>query len=226
MKKMSRLIAILTSLQSRSVLTAQQMAHHYEVSIRTIYRDIKSLEEAGLPIGTEAGGGYFLTDGYRLPPLMISEMEAFSILSAEKIIRRQGDHSLQQEFHSLSEKVRALLPPSQRAQMQVLDAKIAPSSPLSGPESSTLSRIEKAIGDLKCLDLKYRSSSGAYSERRINPLALYFTVDSWIVVAWCHVREEEREFRLDRIIELSDSDTHFSLQLFSLDRYFQNKSNP
>lgn len=224
MKKIARLMAILTSLQSRAVLTAQELANRYDVSVRTIYRDMKTLEEAGVPIGAEAGEGYFLADGYRLPPLMITEMEAFSILTAGKMLQQQGDRSLQKEFDSLSEKVAALLPPSQRAQLQVLNAKIGPSTAKQAPESAHLLTIERAIGALQSLDLKYRSSSSAYSERRINPLGLYFTSDSWVLVAWCHLREEEREFRLDRIIELKESDAHFSLQPFALDRYFRNKS--
>lgn len=223
MERLPRLIALLTMLQSRKVLTAAQMAERFDVSVRTIYRDLRVLEEAGIPIGAEAGEGYFLADGYRLPPLQVSEMEAFAILIANTLLQRHGDQSVKEAFSSLSDKVSNLLPSDQKERLGQLDLKMGTSLPSRNKKEAQLLKIQKAIVEYQVLHLKYLDSAGKWSERDVEPLGLYFTVESWVMVAHCRLRKDEREFRVDRIQEILEKDEHFALRPFALQRYFQKK---
>lgn len=88
MNRIDRLSAILIQLQSKKIVRAQEIADRFEISLRTVYRDIRALEEAGVPIGAEAGIGYFLMEGYNLPPVRFSKEEAGSILMATKLAEK------------------------------------------------------------------------------------------------------------------------------------------
>ena len=97
MNKFDRIVAILIQLQSRRIVKAQDLADRFNVSLRTIYRDIRSLQTAGVPIASEAGIGYELVEGYRLPPVMFTREEASSFVAAEKLMQfffDNGDHEL------------------------------------------------------------------------------------------------------------------------------------
>ena len=109
-KRVSRLTAILTQLQSVRLLTATKLADRFGVSVRTIYRDIKALEKAGVPIVTEEGKGYSLMEGYRIPPVMFSENEANALLTAELLVMASKDQSLINEFKSATQKIKTVLP--------------------------------------------------------------------------------------------------------------------
>jgi len=225
MHRLARLIAILSMLQSRKLLTAQQMADRFEVSIRTIYRDLRTLEEAGIPIGAEAGEGYFLADVFRLPPINITEMEAFAVLIAQKLVQQQADASIKEPFASLADKVANLLPSEQKEKLGALDFKIGPSRNKQSPKEGHLLLLQKAISEYTVLSLKYRSSGGMYSERDIEPLGLYFTLENWVLVAYCRLRQEEREFRLDRILDLQEKGESFPMRIFNLEKYFRKNNS-
>ena len=98
--RLARLTAIITQLQSKRLVTARDMAEQPGVSIRTIYRDIRTLEQSGIPIMTEEGKGYSLVEGYKLPPVMFTEAEANALITAEQLIRSNQDRSLAEQYHS------------------------------------------------------------------------------------------------------------------------------
>lgn len=97
-KRLSRITAILTILQTKRLLTASELANKFSVSNRTIYRDIKALEQAGVPILTEEGKGYTLMDGYRIPPIMFSESEANALITAEQLVLKNKDASFVKDY--------------------------------------------------------------------------------------------------------------------------------
>lgn len=109
-KRISRLIAILTQLQSKRLVKASKLAEKFGGSVRTIYRDIRTLEDTGVPIFTEEGKGYSLTEGYRIPPVMFTEDEANAIVTAEFLIYACKDESIIKEFASAVQKLKAIIP--------------------------------------------------------------------------------------------------------------------
>lgn len=106
-RRISRLIAILTQLQSKRILTSTILAEKFGVSVRTIYRDIKALEHAGIPIYTEDGKGYLLLDGYRIPPVMFTEDEANALITVEKVLMKNSDSSLIRAYSEAINKIKA-----------------------------------------------------------------------------------------------------------------------
>src|ERR1700748_527364 len=107
LKRLSRLTAILIQLQSSKLTTASNLAKKFDVSVRTIYRDIKALEQAGVPILTEEGKGYFLMDGYKVPPVMFTESEANALITAEQLVLKNKDASFVKEYSEAICKIKA-----------------------------------------------------------------------------------------------------------------------
>lgn len=214
-------MSLLTMLQSRKKFTAEQMAKRFDVSIRTIYRDLRTLEEAGVPIGAEAGIGYFLADGYTLPPLNIKEEEAFAVITAQKFIENQGDQSLKDHYKSLTEKVGAILKPKQKEKLELLSERLAPSQKKETAKSKDLSIIQSALSQREVLEIGYRGGDQKYTERPIEPLAIYYTLEAWILVAQCRLRNDLREFRLDRIQTIKNTHQEFAPRFFRLEDYFK-----
>src|SRR5690606_29609387 len=106
MNRFDRITAILIQLQSKKVVKAQDLADRFGISLRTVYRDIRTLEEAGVPLYGEAGIGYSIVDGYRLPPVMFTREEATAFITAEKLMEKFTDASLKQHFTSAMYKVK------------------------------------------------------------------------------------------------------------------------
>lgn len=109
MNRFNRVTAIFIQLQSKKFIRAKDIADRFNVSIRTVYRDVQTLVEAGVPIGTEAGIGYYIIDGYRLPPVMHTKEEVTAFLTAEKLIEKFTDNSTDSNFKSGMMKIRAIL---------------------------------------------------------------------------------------------------------------------
>lgn len=136
-KRFDRIIAIFIHLQSRRTVRAQDLADRFEVSLRTIYRDIKSLEQAGIPIYSEAGTGYELMEGYKLPPVMFSQEEALSFIAAEKLMDRFIDEGLKQNFLSATYKIKSVLRMSEKDLLSTLENQIIIQKP---PHSTSVKK--------------------------------------------------------------------------------------
>jgi predicted DNA-binding transcriptional regulator YafY len=128
--RLSRLTAILIQLQSKRLLTAPVLAKKYGVSVRTIYRDIKSLEQSGVPIITEEGRGYRLMEGYRIPPVIFTESEANALITAEFIIKACTDGSLIKEFSLAIEKIKAVIPNRLKVRTETLEERLVLPKPI------------------------------------------------------------------------------------------------
>ena len=223
MNRLTRITAILIKLQSKKVVTAREIAEQFEVSLRTVYRDIKTLIEAGVPIGSENGVGYFIVEGYRLPPISITDEEAYSLIISEVFIRNQSDKTLYKNFSSLLAKIKATLKSFQKEKVELLSKRTVSLKKNKIVESNWLSDIQIAITEKFQLNLTYNSLyKDEITYRRIEPQALYFTNSVWIVIAFCHLRDEIREFRLDRIIDLTITYKPFNKIInFDLQEYFE-----
>lgn len=224
MKRLHRLTSILIKFQSLKSVRARDLSLEYGVSTRTIYRDIKALEEAGVPIGYEPGEHYFLLEGYQLPPINFTQEESQAVVTAKALVNQNSDASLVDNFNKAVEKVTAVLKTADKSMAFQLEDRIASSVTKKEITSNTLMDIQKSITDFRTLKLHYKSVNGMETQRHVDPLALYFTQDHWILVAFCQLREDHREFRLDRIEELQPTNNYFPPNQFSLDHYFKKYS--
>ncbi len=199
------------------------MAANFEVSVRTIYRDLEALSEAGVPIGYENQEGYFLVDGYQLPPIMFTEEEAHALLTAKKIVAQNNDSSFIGSYSKAMEKVTSVLRTSQKEELQLLEKRIRPSTIKTVEKSSnSVSLVQKAIAKRTVLRLQYLSGSkGELTERDVEPMAVYFTQDHWIMIGYCRMRKALREFRTDRIQSVIETSDSFPPNQFTLSDYFE-----
>lgn len=223
MNRLTRVTAILIQLQSKPVITAKEIADRFEVSLRTVYRDVKMLQEAGIPVGSENGVGYFLPEDFRLAPIALTEEEANAFLISEELMKNQGDKSLAKNFESAAIKIKSTLKNFQKENIQILSQRTKSFIKDDKVESNALSLIQKAISDKIILEIKYLSLyKEEFTKRKIEPLAVYYTNNTWIAVAFCHLRKEKREFRLDRIQSIFTTEQNFSgHQNFNFQNYFE-----
>ncbi|MBX3254490.1 MAG: YafY family transcriptional regulator [Chitinophagaceae bacterium] len=221
--RLSRLTAILTYLQSRRLVTATVIAKKFDVSIRTVYRDLRALELAGVPILTEEGKGYKLMDGYTLPPLMLTEPEANALITAEQLVIKNKDASFVQHYTEAVNKIRSLLRNSTKDKAELLSGRIQIRQNNAGNFTSNfLSAIQLSITNFTVVKIEYRSVETAQTSfRDIESLALYSTQENWILIAWCRMRKELRSFRLDRIQKLEVTNEKFHPHDFDLEKHFE-----
>ncbi|OKH46251.1 DNA-binding transcriptional regulator [Calothrix sp. HK-06] len=211
-KRLSRLTAILTQLQSRRLLTASKLAEQFGVTVRTIYRDIRALEDAGVPIFTEEGKGYSLIEGYRIPPVMFTEDEANAIITAGFIIYSCKDESLIKEFTSAVQKLKAIIPDHLKTRVEILEEKIGITKTYTdlSVKSKYLLDIQKALVEYLVIKINYTNQSNQKSSRQLEPFAVYSSEKGdWVLVAYCRLRKDFRTFSLTRIEELIFTDEKF-----------------
>lgn len=225
-KRLSRLVAILTTLQTRRLVTAPNLAEKFGVSVRTIYRDIKALEEAGVPILIEEGKGYTLMEGYKIPPIMFSENEANALITVEQLVLKNNDTSLIKAYVEAINKVKAVLLYSTKQKVELLSKRIATSPALSDTNTSnSLTLIQNALTDFRVLNITYHSEhKNEKTERTIEPFALYYSLEKrWTLIAFCQLRKDYRMFRLDRILEIKETAINFKPHKMTLQKYLAEK---
>jgi predicted DNA-binding transcriptional regulator YafY len=225
MNRLDRLTSILIQLQSKRLITAREIAERFEVTNRTIYRDIRTLRLAGVPIGEEEGKGYFLVEGYRLPPVMLTAEEARALVTTSKILNYHTEDSLKQNYESALFKIKAVLSLKYKDKLEFLNSRIGFHKPWA-PTSFYLDSIQHSITESEKLKIKYQSKKEEQiTERTIQPFAVYFSGAVWTTIAFCELRQEIREFRLDRIKELKLLQTYFKPdKTFSIEHYIEERS--
>ncbi len=212
MNRLDRLTAILIHLQTKRVVRAQELADRFGISLRTVYRDVRSLEETGVPIGAEAGVGYFLTD-YHLPPVMFTSAEASALLLGGKLIEKWADQSVRTQFESALFKIKSVLKRADQERLDDLDAQINVARLTSRQPYSDdlLNAIQQAIAQHHVLHLQYHSQyNDAETQREVEPVGLYHYWTSWHLIAFCRTRQDYRDFRLDRIRQVTDTQQRFA----------------
>lgn len=225
MNRIDRLSAILIQLQGKKIVKAAEIAERFNISLRTVYRDVKALQESGVPIGAEAGTGYYIVEGYHLPPVMFNREEAAALLTGEKLMEQFSDRSNRQQFSSAMQKIRAVLRGSEKDFLEVLDENIAVvrnhAPQLDEFPNRFLTDIQQALGKQQVLQLEYRAAhTSEFTKREVEPIGIYHNNNTWYLIAWCLLRRDYRNFRTDRIRNLHltnssyDKSKHISLQEF------------
>ena len=204
MNRIDRLHAILTHLQSKKKVTAQEMADRFNISLRTVYRDVKALDESGVPVIGEAGSGYTIMEGYRLPPVMFTQEEASALLLGAKLAEQFTDGSIKRHFHAALFKIKAVLRSSDKEYVESLTEHIEIVSrytPDSDSPQTFLTTLQQAIVHKKLVDLHYRSNlKEEVTHRKVEPIGLLHYGSAWHLIGWCHLRNDYRDFRLSRML--------------------------
>lgn len=226
MNRIDRLTAMLVHLQSKKVVRAEEMAGRFEISLRTVYRDVKALMEAGVPIGSEAGKGYFIVDGYHLPPVMFTQDEASSMLLAGKFVEKMGDKSMKSAFESAMYKIKAVLSDPEKDHLEQLhsyvEVSVATRPVKHDFPDHFLTEIQRAAVKKCVLEIQYSSNQEENTKREVEPIGLFYYSAAWHLIAWCRLRNGYRDFRSDRIKSLvTTSKTFEGRNLLSLQEYFK-----
>lgn len=214
MNRLERISAILVRLQSGGVVTAHRLAGQFGVSLRTIYRDIRALEESGIPISGEAGTGYSLVEGFRLPPLMFTTDEAVAFLLAEKLVGRQADGDIYELYRRGMDKIRAVLKAADKTVLEDFNSHVSLLEGYSRPKQKlqqVLSPLTGSILARRSAEIEYRAGyNGETTTREIEPLGIFFMTDQWCLLAWCRLRNDYRTFNLGRIRSITPGEAGFS----------------
>jgi len=224
MNRIDRLVAILIQLQSRRLVKAKDLAEKFSLSLRTIYRDVKALEEAGVPVIGEAGTGYSLMEGYRLPPVMFNQHEATALLTASKLVQSKTDAGITKHFTAALDKIRAILRHAEKDHIEDIDDHIAvmthPAIVHQPQTDLHLQSILNAIGSSSVIHISYTSiEKNETTARKVEPVGIYYLGSHWYLVAFCQLRNDYRNFRTDKIHHLNItsetiSKTHPTLHSF------------
>ncbi|UKB82048.1 YafY family transcriptional regulator [Chryseobacterium sp. MEBOG06] len=220
-KRLSRLTAILIQLQTKRLLTAPGLAEKFDVSVRTIYRDIRALEQAGVPILTEEGKGYTLMEGYRIPPVMFTENQANALILAEQLVLKNKDTSFIKDYTEAVDKIKAVLRQSEKDKANLLADRTRFEQNINRERSSsTISQLQNALTNFQLIKIKYTNGQNKMTIRMLEPFALISTTENWLLIAWCRLRMEFRYFRLDRIKNMEILEEKFEPHKMTLQEYF------
>lgn len=220
MNRIDRITAILIQLQSRKIVKAQDIADRFDISLRTVYRDINTLEEAGVPIVGEAGIGYSIMQGYRLPPVMFTKEEATAFITAEKLVKNITDEATATKYADAMFKIRAVLRSEEKTMLEDIEDVIYIYKQPQKNAPKFIYDILKSISEKKAVQITYYANySDTTSERLIEPVGIYYIGSNWHLIAWCKLRNDYRDFRLDRIEHLQHTQNDFAQEKMSLMDY-------
>ncbi|TKC04148.1 helix-turn-helix transcriptional regulator [Pedobacter frigoris] len=204
MNRIDRLFGILILLQSKKYITADKIADQFQMSVRTVYRDIKALIEQGVPISFEQPKGYFIVQGYFLPPVSFTSDEANALLIMERLVSRFADKSIFTNYTTALNKVKAVLKHGQKEKLELLNEsiKFQLHHEMMNDEFDHLATLQNAISGQFVIEIDYQNNKGETSKREVEAIGLVFYAYNWHLIAWCHLREEYRDFRASRIIKI------------------------
>lgn len=199
MSRSSRLFEIIQILRrARAPIPARAIADALEVSIRTIYRDVVTLQAMRVPIAGEAGIGYVMQEGFDLPPLMFTAEEVEAIVVGLSLIGRTGDADLQAAASRVGRKIADVLPATADGRLEGSPLHVSHWNEV--PPAVVEYRVmRQAIREERKLHLTYEDAEARSTERTVRPIALVYYVDNVLLAAWCELREDFRHFRADRI---------------------------
>lgn len=222
-KRFDRIVAILIQLQSKKIVKAQELADRFDCSLRTIYRDIRTLEASGVPIYSEAGVGYALMEGYRLPPVMFTREEVSSFIAAEKLMQKFTDPSLGNHYTSAMYKLKSVLRSNDKDYLSNIESRIVmqTAEPMFNDNSpNTLAILFESIAEKKQILLSYKTfDKEETTQRNIEPVGVFHDHNNWYFLGYCHLRKDYRQFRTDRILGIKKTECDFTIEHDSLDSY-------
>jgi len=220
MRRADRLFQIIQLLRtSKRVRTAKWLANALEVSERTIYRDIQDLACSGVPIDGEAGIGYMLRNSYDLPPLMFNKEELAALTLGAQLVNSCTDSKLAAAATQALSKINVVVPNALKTSSQD-PYMFSPFSHISNQVANTLAELRSSIEQSYKIRLDYCRADKEKSRRTIRPLGLFFWGEVWTLAAWCELRTEFRNFRLDRISQIKIKEEYKQTPGYTLSDYF------
>jgi len=218
--RLSRLTAILIHLQTKRIVTAAELASKFDISKRTIYRDIKALERSGVPVLTEEGKGYTLMDGYKIPPIMFTEKQANALILAEQLVLKNKDASFVKDYSEAIDKIKSILKYTTKDKVNLLANRTQYNEAINQERSSNnLSDLQNALTNYNLVKMQYINKEGSVTNRLIEPFAI-LNSENWYLVARCRLRNEFRFFRPDRIQKMEILTEYFEPHNMTLQEYF------
>jgi predicted DNA-binding transcriptional regulator YafY len=212
LRRADRLFDILRILRgARQPVTAASIADELEVTPRTVYRDIATLQARRIPIEGAAGIGYVLHRGFELPPLMFTEDEAEAIAVGVRLLARTGDPGLQKAAESVLSKVTLVVPDPLREYLSTAPVYVSKSGAPVPAQRDLPTTIRHAIRDSRKIRMAYRDEQGRETQRVIQPFAVAYYVEATLVCAWCELRGDIRHFRTDRVVSAEVLDEGFAI---------------
>lgn len=204
LNRIDRLTAMIIFLQGHKQVTVEEIVERYDISERTVYRDLKALQEAGVPIGSEPNNGYFIVKGYHLPPVMFSKEEAAALLTGERLMQQWQGSTLSDSYQSSLDKIRAVLSGQEKEYLDVLDQHIKTfpyMEKLNSPQDRQIFNfLQESIFKREVITIDYYSPyQDKITQRNIESLGLLLRGARWYLAAWCRLRANYRMFRVDRI---------------------------
>jgi predicted DNA-binding transcriptional regulator YafY len=230
MNRIDRISAILIQLQSRRVVKAQDISERFDISLRTVYRDLKTLEEAGVPLSGEAGIGYRILDGYKLPPIMFTREEALAFLTAGKLVDKLTDQATRKSFSDAMYKIKSVVRNSEKDYLENLEQHIAvlenPNLPKLAVNELHLQEILSAVHGKEVIEIGYTNvAEDKYTTRQLEPLGLFYLGRYWYLVSYCRLRNDYRHFRTDRISFIRKTNSFFHATHPSLESFIRDVKN-
>jgi predicted DNA-binding transcriptional regulator YafY len=206
-RRAERLFRLVNELRSRGVCRAEDLAAYFEISVRTVYRDIAHLQGSGLPIEGEAGVGYLLRPGFDLPAMTFTFEQLDALGLGLSFVEAAGDTSLSQAAAEVRAKLQASLPDPDKRKLET-----APlfASRRDGRAAPITKMVRGAIREAKILLLEYKDERDNLSTRRVRPLAIWAFTDGWLFAGWCELRKDFRAFRIDRILSVKETGETFA----------------
>ncbi len=212
MNRIDRLFGITTMLQSRKYVPAEQLAAQFGISVRTVYRDVKALIEQGIPVSLEQHKGYFLVQGYFLPPVAFTKEEANALLLMEKMIFGFADRSIYAHYTTALNKVKAVMRGKEKDRFEQLNSQIRTHVPQPvSRDVDYLATLQSAISDQHIIEVEYRNNDGITTNRHLEPIGLVFYSAAWHIIAWCHLRNEYRDFKVVHMLRLKCTGSPFRI---------------
>ena len=199
-------MSMITLLQTKKQCKLSQIMEHFNISERTVFRDLRALGEIGVPVIFDPERGYSVDSGFFLPPVSLTVEEANALTLAEPLVLRFADKSIQQHFGNALAKIKMVLGRSQRENMERSQAQTAHFVPDKYtslmPSTDHLTPLQNAIMNQKIVRLEYLNAQDELSKREVEPIGLTFYSLNWHLIAWCHWRQDYRDFRISRIQDL------------------------
>ena len=209
MRKADKLFQLTNLIRAKQPITADEIAKELGVSVRSVYRYIDDLSISGIPIYGTTGLGYQLDEDFELPPLNLSEKELESLLLGMKMVSAWSGIELSNAAKSLATKIQAILPKGMIDDYS--DSVFAPDFVHNKQQKRLWENIHQAIKTLNAIEIKYHSLDEVISHRTLYPLGLVYWGSKWTLAAWCNKRQNFRNFRIDRILEIEVLEEKFEL---------------
>jgi predicted DNA-binding transcriptional regulator YafY len=210
----ARVLTVLELLQSHGRMTGAELARRLEVDIRTVRNYVATLADLGIPLEAERGryGAYRLRPGYKLPPLLFSEDESLALTLSLLLAREHGLARTSPAIESVLAKLERVLPQATRARIQAVEKTviIERSTFPAAPSASAVTMLSAAVQTGQSVRLQYRAASTAVTERVFDPYGVVYYTGFWYTIGYCHLRQAQRLFRLDRIQQVEAASEVFS----------------